>query len=219
MTNTFEYNFEYAVHRFAPLALSQLRNVYEGEQGDKKAIEALKDRNAGEEARCKVVKRWLQNYSVFQGISDADRMLFTAAIVKWADSRILQTDLNVEGIITAHKSLCSALQEIQNRKFTSMASKALWLCYPKSVPMYDSFVDHSLLVISKLENIYPIPDRKSEYHQFVHIWQVLYGRYSDALAIYESVYPYRVRIFDKILWLIGDRRYVQRVDPSQPDSD
>src|SRR5581483_12112036 len=98
MTDKFESSFGYTIHRYAPLALSQLKQAYDGDQGDKNAMETLRNRNISDEARCEVIKKWMHNYNAFQGISDADRTTLAMAIVHWADARILQADLNIEGL-------------------------------------------------------------------------------------------------------------------------
>ena len=39
-------------------------------------------------------------------------------------------------------------------------------------------------------------------------WKKMYGQYRDAIeGIDRGVYPYRVRIFDKVLWLLGEPGY------------
>jgi len=91
-----------------------------------------------------------------------------------------------------------------------LASKALWLYYPYDVPIFDSFAQRALWVIAKLEagGMAGIAEG-SEYHRFLHAWKILYDRYGAALCEIDTHgYPYRVRIFDKILWMIGTRDYV-----------
>ena len=78
-----------------------------------------------------------------------------------------------------------------------------------SVPILDDFTQCALSVISKLEaDITSLPETDSDYRKFVHLWKTLYDRYAAALnEIDIGTYPYRVRIFDKILSLLGDPRY------------
>jgi hypothetical protein len=65
-----------------------------------------------------------------------------------------------------------------------------------------------LWVLSKLLDIDPLPGGEPKYRKFVHIWKALYQRYEGTLnEIPLGDYPYRVRIFDMILWLIGQPRY------------
>lgn len=88
------------------------------------------------------------------------------------------------------------------------SQEALWLCYPASVPLYDSFTQCALWVLSKLLDIDPLPKAEPEYRQFVHMWKALYQRYESTLnEIPLGNYPYRVRIFDMVLWLVGQPRY------------
>ena len=97
----------------------------------------------------------------------------------------------------------------ESREFTSLASKGLWFCYPESVPIFDRFAQRALWVISTLEkDITPLPESESEYKKFIHFWKALYERYATIINSLDiGSYPYCVRIFDKILWLIGEPRY------------
>jgi hypothetical protein len=71
----------------------------------------------------------------------------------------------------------------RGRDFTSLASKALWLCYPEVVPMFDSFARRGLRIISKIEkDIAPPAGDKSEYRKFAYVWRELYVRYASAIA-------------------------------------
>ena len=43
---------------------------------------------------------------------------------------------------------------------------------------------------------------------FAHAWKALYGRYEQTFATLDfKGYPYRVRIFNKVLWIIGTPAY------------
>jgi hypothetical protein len=103
---------------------------------------------------------------------------------------------------------CSAAYG-RERDFTSLASKALWLRYPDIVPMFDSFAQRALWVISKIErDTAPTADEKSKYRKFACVWKTLYERYASAIAAVDlQGYRYPVRIFDKILWIVGTPRY------------
>jgi hypothetical protein len=182
----------------------------ESEKGDSKTLLGLEDKTVPD--RSEAIRIWLQSYQVFQGIDGPKRPAIATAVLEWADSRNLQRDLTtVDALVTAHAELmavCTRANE-EERDFTSLASKALWLCYPASVPIFDRFAQRTLWVISKLESgITPLADTEPEYRQFVHIWKALYDRHASAInEIDLGTYPYRVRIFDKILCLIGEPRY------------
>jgi hypothetical protein len=174
---------------------------------------AVRDRTAQD--RNNVLRQWLRSYNVFQGINSRGRDAIVAAVLEWADSRDLEGDLTTVNAITmAHGELMGVCTEAyraisgKRRDFTSLASKALWLCYPASVPLYDIFTQRTLWVLSKFLDIDPLPRAVPQYRQFVHIWKALYQRYETTLnEIPLGNYPYRVRIFDMILWLVGKPRY------------
>ena len=88
-------------------------------------------------------------------------------------------------------------------------SKALWLCYPNAVPIFDGYARDALYTISKLENgVSVLPEKRPEYEQFVHIWKQLYSKYQATIEDLDmGAYAYRVRVFDRILWLIGRPSY------------
>lgn len=201
-------SFETVIRRFGPQALRL--QLEESEKTDSKALLALEDKTAS--GRSEAISSWLQSYQVFQGIDGPKRIVIAAAVVAWADARDPLRDLaSVDSLVAAHAEMMAACERAngEKRDFTSLASKALWLCYPVSIPLFDSFAQCALRVISKLEaDIAPLPDSDSEYRKFVHVWTALYQRYTSALhAIDVGDYPYRVRIFDKILWLLGEPRY------------
>lgn len=201
-------NLDAVIRGFGPQALRL--QLEESEKIDNKTLAALGDKaspNRGE-----TVRGWLQSYQVFQGIEGANRPAIASAIVEWADARDTHRDLTTaDALNNAHLEMTAVCVRANGkpREFTSLASKALWLCYPDSVPLYDSFAQRALWVICKLEkDITTLPESDLEYRKFVHVWKAVYDRYVSAInSIDIGSYPYRVRIFDKILWLIGEPRY------------
>jgi hypothetical protein len=209
-------SFEALIRSFAQEALRL--QLEESEKGDSKTLLALGDSTAPD--RVDIIRSWLQSYQVFQGIDGPSRTAIATAVLKWADARDLHRDLTtVDSLNEVHAELMDICTRAngENRGFTSLASKALWLCYPERVPIFDAFAQRSLWVISKLEpDISPLPASDPEYRKFVHIWKVLCDRYARAINEIElGAYPYRVRIFDKILWLLGEPRYGRR--PTIPE--
>ena len=204
-------DFEAVIRHFGAEAVHlQLR---EAETLDNPVLASLRNKNASN--RVEVLRSWFYNYQVFQGIPSESRSAVASAVLEWADTRDLQAKLTTVGAVEqAHTGLMTVCSNAdgRNRDFTSLASKALWLCYPYDVPMFDSFAQRALWVIAKLETrggdaIVDGP----EYRRFLHIWKALYDRYAVVLSEIETHgYPYRVRIFDKILWMIGTRDYVYR---------
>ncbi len=202
-------DLEKVITRFWPMALGmQLENFHEV---DEAAILQLNDpQNAG---RIAGIRHWLEvHYAVFQGLTNAQRDNVTAAIVGWADhDRPNLAPLTPAELADAHEGLAAAcVQGLgRPRDFSSLASKALWLCYPENVPMLDRNARNALYVLSKLKCDFPqAPADATGYRAFVHVWLGLYDQYQTTIESLEiREYPYRVRVFDKILWLVGDPRY------------
>lgn len=204
-------DFEAVIRHFGTEAARlQLR---EAEALDNPVLASLRNKDASN--RVEVLRSWFFNYQVFQGIPSEKRLAIASAVLKWADTRELQASLNTAGAVEqAHTELMAVCSNAdgRNRDFTSLASKALWLCYPYDVPIFDSFAQRALWVIAKLETRGgDTIVNGSEYRRFLHVWKALYDRYAVVLSEIETHgYPYRVRIFDKILWMIGTRDYVYR---------
>lgn len=180
---------------------------------DDLAMEAVKDPTY--ENREEVLKGWLVYYKVFQGLKDKQRDDVVTSVLRWADSNLIeQRDLSsLDELSNEFDSLCSALPRIlrkngEPRKFTSLASKALWLCYPDKVPIFDDLASRALFVLSKLVEV-DIPQvTDSEYKRFACIWRQMFAKYENELReICPEGYPYLVRVLDKILWILGEGRY------------
>jgi len=206
-------SLEAIIREFGREALRlQLR---ESQQIDNRALQAIHNKAALD--RSEAIRSWLQSYQVFQGIEGPRRIAIATAVLNWADTCDPQRSLaTVDDLTTAHEEMM-AVCELANgdkRDFTSLASKALWLCYPDAVPIFDSFAQRALWVISKLESdITTLAGTASEYRKFIHVWKTLYDRYARAINEIESgTYPYRVRIFDKVLWLVGEPLYGRRLE-------
>ena len=205
-------NFEAVIRHFGPKAVAlQLDEVME----DSAALQAMKNRSSPDRSaadRVAAIRGWLRAYEVFQGIDGPKRTMITEAVLLWTDSQGEGDNLGtLDALVDAHKKLMDkcCIAYGRPRDFTSLASKALWLRYPETVPLFDSFVRRALWVISKIErDIAPPTAEKSEYRNFACAWKTLYERYASAItSIDNRGYPYRVRIFDKILWIIGTPGY------------
>jgi hypothetical protein len=137
------------------------------------------------------------------------------AVLDWVDSQPDDSRLDtLEGLVHAHAELMAACSKAdgRSRDFTSLASKALWLRYPDAVPLYDRFAQEALWMLSKLEPGLPpvseAPDGAPKYAPFALMWRALYDRYAPSIATIDNKgYPYQVRIFDRILWLVGEPVY------------
>lgn len=204
-------DFEAVIRHFGPQAVA----LQLSEAGiDRTALEATRNKlSAGHPAtRISEVCSWLRTYGVFQGIDSLKRTAITEAVLLWADAQDELSNIRtLDALVEAHQDLMDrcCIAYGAPRDFTSLASKALWLRYPDAVPLFDSFARRALWVISKIESdIAPPAQEKSEYRKFAYAWKALYERYASTIATLDvQGYPYRVRIFDKILWIIGTPAY------------
>jgi len=182
---------------------------------DVKALDALSRED--DPKRRDTIRDWLQDNKVFRvrGVA-TQRDKIADAVLRWADSRDPDRNLNgPDALNEAHKELmmfvCDAyIDGSQNRRreFTSLTSKALWLCYPDKIPIFDSYTQRALWVLAKLEIGIAARPSGANYYQFVSVWTQFYERYLDTISGLDADgYQYRVRVFDRILWMIGKDQY------------
>ena len=205
-------DFEAIIRNLWPNAV---KGLMLGHAYDMKAILALSRED--DPNRRDTIRDWLQEYRVVRvrGIA-TQRDKIADAVLRWADSR--DRDRNLDGpdaLSAAHEELMKAVcdayidgSQNSQRAFTSLTSKALWLCYPDKIPMFDSYARCALWVLAKLEIGIAAPPSEDDYYQFVSVWLQFYTRYLDAISSLDTDgYPYRVRVFDNILWMIGKDQY------------
>ncbi len=205
-------DFEAIIRNLWPNAV---KGLMLGHAYDMKAILALSRED--DPNRRDTIRDWLQEYRVLRvrGIA-TQRDKIADAVLRWADSR--DRDRNLDGpdaLSAAHEELMKAVcdayidgSQNSQRAFTSLTSKALWLCYPDKIPMFDSYARCALWVLAKLEIGIAAPPSEDDYYQFVSVWLQFYTRYLDAISSLDTDgYPYRVRVFDNILWMIGKDQY------------
>jgi hypothetical protein len=189
-------------------------------QGDAPAVQAVHDRT--QMGRQDALRKWLGSYRVTR-FSGADRA--AAAVLKFADDGgcdrevRLSYDELMSKFDTLHEQ-CRKLVHLNKdnaqRDLTSFTSKALWCCYPSSVPIYDNFTQSSVWIISRLSGVSLTMDHppKHRYRPFASAWLAMYGQVASIINeadLQEYLYP--VRVFDKVLWIVGEPNYNR--DPSK----
>lgn len=189
------------------------RQREECQELDAPAVCALNEASENLTSRTDTMLRWLRSYSVYQGFEEEDRRNVASAVIEFADARnkaaTLQSDTEIIKLFDVLHEKCrqgvKQNRDGQLRDLSSLSSKALWCCYPNIIPIYDSFAERALWIISRLMQT-KRPDAGSRYSRFVSVWRDAYRRVSiddDRL----HGYPYKVRVFDKILWIIGQRDF------------
>jgi hypothetical protein len=201
------FKFDELITHLGPRAAAQ--SCYEAPI-DNLALDAMNRRSSG--SRVAAIRKWMDIYKVLQGVDGARRDAIAQAALEWVDCQEEESRMDtLDKIVHSHAELMAACSKAdgRGRDFTSLASKALWLRYPDAVPMYDRFAQEALWMLSKLEPDLPtIPMNASKYGAFALIWRALYDKYAVAISeIDHRGYPYRVRIFDRILWLLGAPSY------------
>lgn len=204
-------NFDAIIKRLWPEAVNEVQKEH---VHDKKALDAL--RNKGWPDRRDTIRGWLQSYSVFRvrGIA-TQKDKIAVAILAWADSNDDENLSDLGTLCAAHQELmdrvCDAyVHECQNKRrdFISLSSKALWLRYPNDVPMYDSYAQRALWVLAKLQPGLKPTSVKAAYVRFASVWKQLYERHRGTIdGLDMGGYEYRVRVFDRILWMLGTEQY------------
>jgi len=183
LEETVMVDFEAVITHFGPQAVElQLSEA----EADKPALAAIRKNAEPASGRVEQVRSWLLSYKVFQGIDSLKRTAITEAVLRWADCQDDQRNLRAhDALVQAHQELAGrcSIAYGSRREFTSLASKALWLRYPDTVPLFDSFARRALWVIGKIErDIAPPAHQKSEYGKFTYAWKILYERYASSMA-------------------------------------
>jgi hypothetical protein len=202
------------VERFLDEALWQCRN--EGGKEDETVLRFLNDPNNDLDLRRTEVRNWLRYYGVLQGLNAADRDAVSGVVIEFADARGPFVPPLSEGEIVGkfadlHSKCCARVHQNKDdtpRDLTSLTSKALWCCYPDAIPIFDSYAQRALRVISHLLSLDRSRVDAIEYARFVSVWLNLYRRVEPTLNDARlGNYPYKVRVFDRILWIIGEPDY------------
>jgi hypothetical protein len=199
------------VEGFLDEAVWRCRN--EGLREDEAVIRILDDRKQNTEIRRNEVLKWLgSSYSALQGLNKDDRFGVASAILDFADARDsgvsptseveivrLFSDLHGSCRSRVHRNKDGTLRDL-----TSPTSKALWCCYPDVIPIFDSYAHCALRVVSRFMGLVRPADDVPAYDRFVSVWLDVYRRVETTIdADRLGGYPYKVRVFDRILWIIG----------------
>lgn len=200
-------DFDKLIRTHGPVAVEE--RILEHNKWDSAALLSLDCTD--HQVRLSEIRSWLTNYKVFMGFDNDARSRITEAFLIWADQRDKASVLQVADLVNAHEDLTHRCASAfgARRSFTSLSSKALWLCYPEVVPMFDTNAQRALMVLCKLNGPIQGPEQNlTAYHQFVLIWRAFYERHLQTLSTLDlKGYKYMVRVFDQILWNIGAPGY------------
>ena len=193
------------------------------DQPDSTTLEYIANPDLPRGARVPNVRKRLERYNVLQGFTHAKRDAVANALIDFASQPGNMSYANgvndIQIIFKKYKELYAIFQGRLSSKqdVISLTSKALWFCFPHDVVLYDSFVQRSLWVLSKLLRLPPLAG-DNDYEIYANTWFSIYnlpGVYAAlnaGIAAYNlqhgTAYNYELRVFDKILWDIGRAEYV-----------
>ncbi len=205
-------DIEKIVRQYASEAIC--KQIEEHEKLDQFAVAAVQNKESNN--RQEKLRKWLNSYNVFQYFGKEDRIHVVNVVLEFVDALHRNTACqNSDSIITTCDRLNEACGMVakkrkngRSRDMTSLASKALWCRFPCDVPLYDSFSQRTLWQFSRLRELQPPAVTGSEYERFARIWFELYRIAKPVISSSDlRDYPYKVQIFDKILWIIGKPDY------------
>jgi hypothetical protein len=179
-------------------------------EADEAVIKAVNERDRDPADRRKSLVEWLSRYRVFRGLRSDSRTLIAGEIIAFADERHEDSLHRVKNnIIAEFNKLRHRISAISPRNETSLASKALWCCYPNDVPIFDRNAASALRVISRVCHLAPEPNQE-EYASFVDVWLQVYNEIEPAIDSRNLCdCPYGVRMLDRLLWYLGRDGFYQ----------
>lgn len=215
------------VDRFSSLAIDiQLVNRGRADdltidELDQRAIAAINDPDATD--RRAVIRKWLSDYSVLRTYDENARNKIADSVLGFADKRVdsdAPQDATDPRLLAEFERLESSIRDAvkgagvatnkngKPREVVSLCSKALWLCYPETVPIYDGYALTSVRVLRRLLQL-PAPDAgREKYAAYVISWSDIYDLcLPHILTSRLRDYPYKARAFDKMLWILGQPNF------------
>lgn len=166
-----------------------------------------------------LIMTWMRNYGLFQGIEKEKRIAMAKEFLHFLNDRKPDQPLNIgSDFNTLHTKLYYASGK---RKCLSATSKLLWCMYPNDIVIYDAFVARAILILQCLDKDlvsmgrFHVPPQKSDdsrpmtnyYLSYSNLVTTLFNKHKHVLTELRKSnpndYTYDLRIFDKLLWMMG----------------
>lgn len=182
---------------------------------DKQAIAALKDQGQDYAVRVRTITGWMHYYRVLRGLNGSDASAVAGAILQFADAKRPIPTQGRDSLLARFDELyrmCNSAvrpkKDNSPRSLVSLASKGLWCCYPDVVPLFDANAERALWSITRLLRSKRPADQVSQYEKFVSIWLDVFQEVQHVIDPTRLAgYPFKIRVFDRILWIIGEPAY------------
>ncbi|HMH15679.1 MAG TPA: hypothetical protein VK578_21445 [Edaphobacter sp.] len=175
-------------------------------------MDAVANKDLERTAREEQVRAWLGYYKVILFFPPDRSRTIAHEIIEFADElRPASLDQLHAKIIREYNRLRARIQPLaplaprskRQREAISLTSKALWLCYPNDVPIFDDYALRAIQVISRICRICPMPGQ-GLYESFVDVWLQIYDRIRPVIEKSDlHGYQYQMRVLDGFLWHLG----------------
>jgi len=191
---------------------TRLRSFEADTAPDRKTVHAVANKSLERTSREDQVRAWLGYYKVILFFPPDRGRAIAREIIESADeSRPAALDQLHAQIVREYNRLRARIQPLaplaprskRQREVMSLTSKALWLCYPNDVPIFDDYALRAIQVISRICRICPMPDQ-GLYESFVDVWLQFYDRIRPVIEKSDlHGYQYKMRVLDGFLWHLG----------------
>ncbi len=176
----------------------------------------------------RLVMAWMKDYGLFQGIKNEVRKKAAAAFLAFATRHRDSANVTDRAVLAAtYRELFAALFSTERRSWLSATSKLLWCIYPDQIVLYDSFVERTLIVMQGLDvelarftrlgnppSVKVKADISSAVAYYMNYQDMVRHLFAANVATLRQLrkqhnesYPHDIRIFDKLLWMIGNPNY------------
>lgn len=175
-----------------------------------------------------LVYSWMQTYSLFQGMTNDSRRNAVEAFLQFAAQQRNAENARPRNQETRRdlvNNLHASLNSVTDRVWISATSKLLWCMYPSDIVIYDKFAEKSITVLRALTpelremdplgnrpriangNPQPLLDFYMRYDALIRrLYQLHHNTFEEMKQQQNGdIYPYDIRILDKLLWMIGDQ--------------
>lgn len=162
--------------------------------------------------REKQIRKWLNYYKVVRFFPPEKSREIARRILEFVDEPRPNTlRLDKALIVSEFHRLTSRIQPVipptqrsgKPPEITSLASKALWCCYPHDVPIFDGNALRALQVIGRLCRVVS-PSSERSYDNYADVWLQIYEKIRPVIDAADlNGYPYKVRVLDGVLWYLG----------------
>jgi len=173
---------------------------------DEETVHAVRTQDMERRDREAQLRKWLNFMKVIRFYPKEIHAKIVGQILAYADGPRPGEPLGGKAaIVSEYERLRECIEKAFDRPrgVTSLASKALWCCYPNDVPIFDGNACKALAVMSRLWRMVPEPD-ETAYTLFVDLWLQLYEKLKTVIQQADiEGYPYRIRVLDQLLWYLG----------------